>query len=138
MSYTLYTAALAVSSKPVDHRRKVDIIMNTFRTISGVAVLSIALILSTASPSAAASHRHRAAAIAFGTGVAAGAVAASTYRSNYAYQAYAEDQGYGDYAYQPGPGYATTPVYRYERGGRSEGMCMRSPGSLGYTPCFNQ
>lgn len=113
--------------------------MNTFRTISGCAVLSIGLILSTATPSAAASHRHRAAAIAFGTGVAIGAVAASTYRSNYAYdQAYAEDQGYGDYAYQPEPGYTTTRVYRYERGARSQDMCMRSPGSLGYTPCFNQ
>jgi len=112
--------------------------MNTFRTISGCAILSIGLILSTATPSAAASHRHRAAAIAFGTGAAVGAVAASTYRSNYAYQAYAEDQGYGDYAYQPEPGYATSPAYRYERGARSEDVCMLSPGSLGYTPCFNQ
>ena len=115
--------------------------MNTFRTISGVAILSFGLILSTATPSDAASHRHRAAAIAFGTGVAVGAVAASSYRSNYAYdQGYAEDQGYGDYAYEPEPGYAPMPSYRYDRSARpwNSNPCMRSPGSLGYTPCVNQ
>jgi hypothetical protein len=115
--------------------------MNTFRTISGVAILSVGLILSTAAPSDAASHRHRAAAIAFGTGVAVGAVAASSYRSNYEYDGgYVSDQGYSDYAYQPEPGYAPMSVSPYDRRARqwNSNNCMGSPGSPVYAPCFNQ
>jgi hypothetical protein len=111
--------------------------MNTFQTISGLAILSIGLVLSTAAPSVAANHRHRAAAIGFGSGLAVGAVAAGNYRSNYAYDQ-GDDQGYGDYAYQPDPGYARAPGYRYDRSAQENSGCMRSPGSLGYIPCFNQ